>query len=262
MFRWRADRLSPNLPDGPAGTYAIVVFWVASLMALWLFWQGAGLRSMLLPSVCFLVIVSRGRLVIALLAVLFLMMDEVGYFWAPPTEGWAMLTDAWIIIPTMVLIIGSFRYQALAHRILPVHASPVSVLLDADADQASRAKSASTVRDPTTFDLSELWIPVVQAAACLYVSAVVIHWLYEASDSIVVSHVNPQALLMARLVLAGFVSVMLVHGALGYLRLRQMSRTQSEMYVKNEFWQCCRREQRLISRQRLRRNKKISNRTK
>lgn len=254
--RWRIDRLSARLPEGPAGTYAIVLLWLACLMGLWLWGQGYGLRSMLLPCVCLVSILSRGRLFLGVLIVLLVLLDELDYFWSPSLANVSSLTEGWMCIPSMILIIGSLRYQAMVHRIFPSETGRRPARHEAAASETTRNETPYA-RDHATFDVSELWGLLALALVAFLVSGLIQAWLYSSEGTRGLSTVNPQVLLMAKLTLAAFVLFLLLHGLLGYLRLREMNDVESTMYLEHEWWRWCGSEQKRISRQRMRLRKRM-----
>lgn len=226
---------------GPAGVYAYILLCVSFVLGFWLQWQSAALASIAIPLICFGLIFTQFELFsFVLLVLLFAVSAETSYGWFPSVFGPIGMEEAWFCILIMALIISALRYLALVYRIFP--------------------KAAGTVqhqpRNHQSYRQSELRNVGLEAVVCCMASGVLLVFIDQNTQSAREYGLLPHGLRAVKATLTVFLFFLISQGLLSYRRWRSLSRMESRMHLQYEFWRWCGPEQRIITRQRMRHQRK------
>lgn len=233
----------PQMPEGPARHYALIVFALSASLAAWMLWQGIGPASLALLATSVVLVLWRSRLLCAILpALLIWPLAQISDYDVNTVGEPPLLTQSIVCCACLALIMATLRLQSLTRGIFPIGIAP------RDSGRVDDV-SSSRLRDSETFDSAELvGLPLL----VVILGGVAMFWgTWAEADPLLALWnygLQPKGLTTVRLMVSLFLVFVLLRSIVSYAWWTQMSEEESILQLQHIVWQWCANEQRLVRR--------------
>ena len=255
------DKATP-WPQTSLGVYAAMVLISSVVLSLLFVLVGAGTECLWIPVAATLLIFTHLRpMVLVLTLVPIALVRESTYGWPRPNNLWFAVDAWWLCVPTLCLIISSFRFQTLASGIFPRRR------------KSGRLRFWPLIRlfglhgDDDLFPRHEAQPIEIGFVACVAMvafafSTFLLVNLTTHRDWAVYSGLLPVGLRIVQLTVGTCLVFLVAHSLCCYAQWRQAGSNEAFAFATRELWKWYRSELRTVAQKRRKMKRKERNRTK